>query len=44
MACTGTWCDRHYWRTMILHPLGRIGVMIYFLLLFVPFLAFVLNR
>ncbi len=41
---TGTWCDRHYRRAMILHPLGRIGVMIYFLLFFVPFLVFFLNR
>lgn len=41
---TGTWCERHYRRAMIMHPLGRIGVFIYALLILGPFLFFFLNR
>lgn len=26
---TGAWCDRHYRRTAILHPLGRPGVLVW---------------
>ena len=41
---TGTWCDRHYRQAMILHPLGRIGVIIYFLIFIVPIILIFLNR
>jgi len=26
---TGQWCKKHYYRTMILHPLGTIGCLIW---------------
>ena len=41
---TGTWCDQHYRRVMILHPLGTIGVFLYFLMIFVPLLFLYFNR
>ena len=41
---TGTWCDRHYLRAMIMHPLGRIGVFIYAPMFFVPVICLLLNR
>lgn len=27
---TGTWCKRHYRLAMILHPLGSLGMLLYF--------------
>ena len=41
---TGVWCNRHYLRAMIIHPLGRIGVILYFLAIMVPFILFYFNR
>jgi len=29
VAFTGSWCKRHYYRVMILHPLGSIGMFIW---------------
>jgi O-acetyl-ADP-ribose deacetylase len=28
-AFTGAWCKKHYYRTMIMHPLGSIGTLIW---------------
>ncbi|HKI62480.1 MAG TPA: hypothetical protein VKA31_09325, partial [Mariprofundaceae bacterium] len=35
---TGTWCERHYRQAMILHPLGRIGILLYG----IPVIAFLM--
>jgi hypothetical protein len=35
---TGAWCERHYRRAMILHPLGRIGILLYG----IPIIAFLM--
>ena len=29
VAFTGAWCKKHYYRTMIIHPLGSIGALIW---------------
>ncbi len=29
VAFTGAWCKKHYYRTMIVHPLGSIGFLIW---------------
>jgi hypothetical protein len=39
---TGTWCEKHYRQTMIIHPLGRIGIILYFFIIFSGVIAFVL--
>lgn len=41
---TGIWCERHYRRAMILHPLGRIGIFLYFVMIVVPLFLLYLNR
>jgi len=39
---TGCWCDRHYRVLSIVHPLGRIGMFVYFgllaLILWIPWI------
>lgn len=45
VPCTGSWCERHYRRAMILHPLGRVGMLLYFLLpLLIGGIAYVATR
>jgi len=39
---TGTWCERHYRQAMILHPLRRIGVILYGLLIIAAVILFAL--
>ena len=41
---TGAWCERHYLQTMIIHPLGRIGVILYFFFILTGIIVFVLAR
>ena len=41
---TGSWCERHYRQTMIIHPLGRIGVILYFFFILTGVIVFVLVR
>lgn len=40
---TGTWCKYHYYRTMMLHPLGSIGSLLWAAAVLGAILALVLR-
>lgn len=41
---TGSWCERHYRRAMILHPLGQVGMLLYSLPFLVGMIFLILSR
>jgi hypothetical protein len=40
---TGSWCKFHYYRTMVLHPCGSIGTLLWGIIVFGGIIVLVLK-